>query len=138
MTFADKVKTLRKEKGLTQMQLASATNISLGVIADIESNRRTPSKEVAKRMAEFFNVPVETFILENSEIQPATKHVNTADIIAIADVVQEFFQKNGYQITPEQRVALIDHFYQQNITDAKQIKEMLSLMQTMQSKVKLG
>lgn len=130
MTFAEKIKTLRKERGLTQMQLAAETHVSLGVIADIESNRRTPSKEVAKRMAEYFKVPVETFILEETDIKPG-KPVNTADIIAIADVVQEFFQKNGYQITPEQRVALIDHFYQQNITDANKIKEMLSLMQAM-------
>ena len=41
MTFAEKIKTLRKERGLTQMQLAAETHVSLGVIADIESNRRT-------------------------------------------------------------------------------------------------
>ena len=39
MTFAEKIKTLRKERGLTQMQLAAETHVSLGVIADIESNR---------------------------------------------------------------------------------------------------
>ena len=57
MTFAEKIKTLRKEKGMTQMQLSAATNVSLAVIAGVESGRRNPSKEVAKRLADYFNVP---------------------------------------------------------------------------------
>lgn len=133
MTFAEKIKSLRKERGLTQMQLAAATNISLGVIADVESGRRDPSKEVAKRMSEYFNVPVETFILENADIQGTPcKTTSTANILMIADIVKEFFEKNGCTITPEQKVALIDHFCQQNITDVNEIKKMLSLMQAMQ------
>ena len=108
MTFAEKIKSLRKERGMTQMQLAAATNISLGVIADIESGRRDPSKEVAKRFSEYFHVPVQTFILENIEIE--NKTVSTATILMLADIVQEYLTKKGYKITPEQRTALVDHF----------------------------
>ena len=136
MTFAEKIKALRKERGITQMQLAASTNISLGVIADIESNRRAPSKEAAKRLSEYFCVPVQVFILESEEITNVprfTKTVPTAQILAIADIVQEYLDKNGMTMTREQRAALIDHFCQQNLTNADAIKQQLSLLGALQS-----
>ena len=139
MTFAEKIKSLRKERGMTQMQLAAATNISLGVIADIESNRRAPSKEVAKRFSEYFGVPVQVFILEEIPIthtEPTPKQiVPTATLLQIADIVQEYLNKNGMTMTTEQRAALIDHFCQQNLTNAEQIKQQLSLLGALQSNV---
>lgn len=129
MTFAEKIKSLRKERGLTQMKLAAATNVSLGVIADIESGRRDPSKEVAKRFADYFKVPIQTFILEDAPIAQATaKPVDTATVLMIADIVAEYLQKNGYQLTHEQRAALIDHFYRMNVNEPEEIKRMLSVM----------
>ena len=138
MTFAEKIKALRKERGITQMQLAAATNISLGVIADIESNRRAPSKEAAKRLSEYFCVPVQVFILESEEITNVprfTKTVPTAQILVIADIVQEYLNKNGMTMTTDQRAALIDHFCQQNLTNADAIKQQLSLLGALQSNV---
>lgn len=138
MTFAEKIKALRKERGITQMQLAAATNISLGVIADIESNRRAPSKEAAKRLSEYFGVPVQVFILESEEITNAprfTKTVPIAQILVIADIVQEYLNKNGMTMTTEQRAALIDHFCQHNLTDADAIKQQLTLLGALQSNV---
>ena len=129
MTFAEKIKTLRKEKGMTQMQLSAATNVSLAVIAGVESGRRNPSKEVAKRLADYFNVPLQTFILEDAPIAQATaKPVDTATVLMIADIVAEYLQKNGYQLTHEQRAALIDHFYRMNVNEPEEIKKMLSVM----------
>ena len=139
MTFADKIKTLRKERGMTQMQLAAVANISLAVIAGVESGRRPPSKEMARRLAEYFNVPVEVFILEEIPIThtvPTPKQiVPTATLLQIADIVQEYLNKNGMTMTTEQRAALIDHFCQQNLTDAEQIKQQLSLLGALQSNV---
>lgn len=138
MTFAEKIKSLRKERGMTQMQLATATNISLAVIAGVESGRRTPSKEMARRLAEYFRVPVDVFIFEKSEIgqtQPQKQIAPTALVLQIADIVQEYLNKNGMVMTTEQRAALIDHFCQQNLTDAEQIKQHLSLLGALQSNV---
>ena len=138
MTFAEKLKSLRKERGITQMQLAAATNISLGVIADIESNRRTPSKEAAKRFSDYFRVPVQVFILEDEEItqiQPTAKSVPTAQILVIAEIVQEYLNKNGMTMTTEHRAALIDPFCQPNLTDEDAIKQQLSLLGALQSNV---
>lgn len=139
MTFADKIKTLRKERGMTQMQLAAVANISLAVIAGVESGRRPPSKEMARRLAEYFNVPIEVFICEDTPITHTTQTpkqiVPTATLLQIADIVQEYLNKNGMAMTTEQRAALIDHFCQQNLTDADAIKQQLSLLGALQSNV---
>lgn len=142
MTFAEKIKSLRKERGMTQMQLAAATNISLAVIAGVESGRRPPSKEMARRLAGYFNVPVDVFIFEDVPIshisqsaQPQKQVAPTALVLQIADIVQEYLNKNDMVMTTEQRAALIDHFCQQNLTDAEQIKQQLSLLGALQSNV---
>ena len=50
---------LRKERNMTQKQLAEALRISVSAVAMYEIGERTPSLKVAKRIAEFFNIPIE-------------------------------------------------------------------------------
>ena len=135
--IGERLRKIRTEHGLTQVALSANINIANSVIADIEAGRRSPSKEMAKRLAIEFKMPIETFLVEDlTNLEQTKKSVNTADILMIADIVKEFFEKNGYEITPEQRAALVDHFYQQNITDAGKIKELLSVMQAFQFGIK--
>lgn len=141
MTFAEKLKTLRKRKGITQMQLAAATNISLGVIADIESGRHDPSKASAKRLSEFFDVPIQVFIVENYDINTKETYapkISMKQILMIADIVQQYLQSNGYTLTDDQRVALVEHFCQENISDANQIRQQLSVLAAVQSSTQKG
>ena len=133
--LSERVITFRKEKGLTQEQLAEKIGVSRAVLGVVESGLRAPSKEMAKKLSVFFNVPLETFLME--DIQQAPKQSVSMDkILMIADVVKEYFDKNGYDMTPEQRVALVDYFYQQNIISEDEIKKLLSLMQALQFKGK--
>ena len=137
MTFAEKLKFLRKQKNLTQVELAAKVDVSFAIIGQIESGARNPSKEVARRLAEFFGVALDTFIIDNSDIitqDNKKQSINMDKILMIADVVKEYFDKNGYDLTPEQRVALVDHFYQQNIISEDEIKKLLSLMQALKFK----
>ncbi|GKX65604.1 helix-turn-helix transcriptional regulator [Inconstantimicrobium mannanitabidum] len=53
------LKKLRDSKHLTQNQLAKELNISGSSIRMYETNKRTPTLETAKAIAEFFNVTVE-------------------------------------------------------------------------------
>lgn len=57
-TLAD----LRNGKGMTQRNLAKSLSISPGTVAMYEVGARTPSLEMAKRIARFFGVPVEAII----------------------------------------------------------------------------
>lgn len=64
--FCDKLKMLRKEKGLTQEELAKAIYVSRSVIAKYETNATYPNKENLEKLALFFGVKIEDMI-ENSE-----------------------------------------------------------------------
>ena len=102
--------------------------------------REFQTTEILKA-ADFLGYDAESFMkyVAGTEKEPVAhdkKSVNMSDILMIADIVKEFFEKNGYEITPEQKAALVDHFYHQNITDADKIKEMLSVMQAYQSGIK--
>lgn len=56
---------LRKEKHLTQQQLAQKIGISTSAIALYESGKRCPPLERAITIAEYFNLPVERISFSN-------------------------------------------------------------------------
>ena len=51
-----RIQQLRKERGLTQEQLAEKLNVSQNTIAKIESGLRRPSIDFLLEISEFFNV----------------------------------------------------------------------------------
>lgn len=60
-TIGTRVRELRQAKGLTQEALAG-DGISAGYVSLIESGKRTPSDEVARRLAKRLGVPVERLL----------------------------------------------------------------------------
>lgn len=54
--FSERLKELRIENGLSQRDLANATNLSQAAIAHWEKNRRIPSADVIIIFAKFFDV----------------------------------------------------------------------------------
>lgn len=60
--FSDKLKELRKNKGMYQKDLADALSISKGAIAMWETGKRTPDIEMLKRIAEYFQVSVDYLV----------------------------------------------------------------------------
>lgn len=51
---------LRKEKNMTQKELAKALKLSVSAIAMYEIGQRTPSLKKALEIADFFGVPIES------------------------------------------------------------------------------
>lgn len=130
------IKVRLKELGKTQTDFAEALGITqqkLNVTLNKPELREFQNTEILKA-ADFLGYSYESFLkcVTGVSKEPIIeqKNIGTADILMIADIVSEYLAKNGFKITPEQRVALIDRFYQQNITDANKIKEMLSFMQS--------
>lgn len=118
MTFAEKIKALRKEKGMTQLKLAQATNISLAVIAGVESGRRNPSKEMARRLSEYFCVPIETFIVEDVDIQKITqKPTMTPTMVTLLEVVDSYAAKHNINVTAAQKATMVNHLMEENEKD---------------------
>lgn len=60
--FADMFTYLRKRKGLTQAELASALNISQSTVTMYERGKRKPTLEDAEAIADYFNVDMNTLV----------------------------------------------------------------------------
>ncbi len=65
MNFSDKLKKLRKEKELTQEELASKIYVSRSLIARYENGTVVPTKENIEKLALFFNVKLSYLLDEN-------------------------------------------------------------------------
>lgn len=62
MTIGEKIRQLRKDKGLTQDAIASALEISRQAIAKWESNQSSPSTENLVKLAALFDVSLEELV----------------------------------------------------------------------------
>ena len=62
--FAKRLKDLRKQKGLTQEELAKAIGIPRSTLANYESGAAKPKFEVAEAFADFFNVSLDSLITQ--------------------------------------------------------------------------
>ncbi len=55
----NRVRDLRKQKGLTQDELAKALHVSRQTVNAIENNKYNPTLELAIRLARYLGLPVE-------------------------------------------------------------------------------
>lgn len=62
MHFADNLKKLRKNKKLTQRELAQLTGLSVDAIASYELKRRIPNAKALVAFEKLFNVSVTILI----------------------------------------------------------------------------
>ena len=57
--MCDELKRLRKERGLTQVELAEKLNLSQSTIASWENGKRRPDLDLLPIIADFFGVSVD-------------------------------------------------------------------------------
>lgn len=72
MTFGEKLKLLRYEKGLTQDDIGYLLNVTKSCISCYESNTRQPSVDVLVELATYFHVSVD-FLLGIEKISNKSK-----------------------------------------------------------------
>lgn len=58
-TFADRLKQLRIDAGLTQAELSKKLGFSLGAVGNYEAGLRTARGDDLERIADFFNVELD-------------------------------------------------------------------------------
>ena len=68
MSFGKKVTALRKEKKLSQQELATKVGTHLSVLAKYERDDVKPSIENAKKIADFFDVTLDYLVSDNEKI----------------------------------------------------------------------
>ena len=68
MTVINHIREIRLEKGITQVKMAEDLQITRQTINAVEKHKYNPSLELALKMIEYFNVPIEElFYLEKKE-----------------------------------------------------------------------
>jgi transcriptional regulator with XRE-family HTH domain len=97
MQIGDRIKGIRKERGITQTDLALKAGISRTYLADLEGNRYTPSINILKVLANVLNVKLSD-IIEGKEKDPELSE-------SYIEVLQSA-RKAG--ITPDKLQALIE------------------------------
>ena len=70
-SIGKKIRDARKNAGMTQVELAKATNLSRSYIGDIEKDRYNPSVSTLQAIAKATNVPVETLLGGAAPTPPA-------------------------------------------------------------------
>lgn len=98
MSFGEKLRTLRNERGLTQAQLGECLMLSESTISLYESDRRSPDQDKLKKIATFFNVS--TDFLLGADI----REIDVIDIFQNTDIK---LTAVGRPLTPEQRLGVI-------------------------------
>lgn len=91
MTFAERLKLLRKERRLTQEKMAELTGISKSSISMYENGNRIPELETFESLADFFNVNMDYLkgksdirgIFDNNTLSPFPLSVDESEILAM-------------------------------------------------------
>lgn len=104
MAFADKLRQLRKERHLTQQQLANALKISASAVGMYEQGRRDPDFETLETIADFFNVNMGALLDSNAEASGLfsyhpTKRIPILGVISAGLPLYAEQQIEGYTCT---------------------------------------
>ncbi|WP_314479949.1 helix-turn-helix transcriptional regulator [Streptococcus cristatus] len=91
--FTKRLKSLRKEAGLTQKEIADHFKTSPQSYAQWEKGLRSPSKESLEKLAQFFNVSTD-YLLGNSELKNPEDQLSNVELL---------FRKTSKNMTPEQK-----------------------------------
>lgn len=94
--FAERLKALRTEKGLTQVELADMLNVSKGTVGMWETGKRMPSFETVDEMTSIFDKRMD-YILgytdDGSSPIPTDKEINQLGLWLIEDDYTELVYK---------------------------------------------
>jgi transcriptional regulator with XRE-family HTH domain len=76
-----KLKKLRKEKKITQNKLSEKLGLSPRYIAKVEVGMANPSMEIFKKLADFFQVPIEYLVSENEDPNTLSAIIRNKDVL---------------------------------------------------------
>lgn len=110
MKLGEKIKYLRKSKGISQEELATMLKINRNFLSRIETGKSDPNAGILKSIAQIFNVDLNSLLdINNSEeqgidkikyITENCKYLQDKDlefIVRIMSVMREEYVKNKYR-----------------------------------------
>lgn len=85
--FEDRLKELRKEKGVTQAQLAKSIYVSRSLIAKFETGAAYPNRETMEKLALYFAVPVSKLVDQDETTLMAVEAKSLSEKIHFATLI---------------------------------------------------
>lgn len=86
MTMGERIKQLRKEKGMTQTDLAHALNVTKGTVSTWERNSRTPSFETLDAMCDLFQRRLDYIMGRSDDATPPNQSEEVSEDLAMSQV----------------------------------------------------
>ena len=98
MSFGEKIKELREEKGLTQKQMSEILEVSKSNISKYEADTVEPSLETIRRYATFFRVSTDYLLNDSADLKKEYKKTYPMDIVYLDNSFAKRFQlaTDGY------------------------------------------
>ncbi|SHH63392.1 DNA-binding transcriptional regulator, XRE-family HTH domain [Caloranaerobacter azorensis DSM 13643] len=126
MKFAERLKLLREEKNLRQIDLAKILNISRQSVSNYENGVRFPNDELLlRRIAEFFDVSID-YLLGVTNIRNYY-HRNIENIEA---------KENGIDYKIDKKTALNNLFYEVDDLPSDKIEKITAIIKTIKTLIK--
>ena len=87
MEFNNKLYELRKQKGLSQEELASRLNVSRQTVSKWEVGDSTPDMEKLIAMSDLFGVSLDELVLDKAPAQPAAPATTSSALSEVKQTV---------------------------------------------------
>lgn len=135
--FKDMLKKLRKEKRLSQQELANALNLTKGAIGNYENGSRSPRKdEDWAKIAKFFDVSIDDLMDINDDVNDNSKQPQTIayDSGSVSDMPETIHTYKDTTIKPTAYILSkrekkhIDLYRQLNIEGKSQVDSYTSFI----------
>ena len=93
--LGDNIRTLRIEKGWTQVYLADRLQITAPFLAQIESGKRGTSLELVESVADLFGIPIASLFLEQiTNYAELKSYVRDVELKIAEKQLQEIISEN--------------------------------------------
>ena len=93
--LGDNIRTLRIEKGWTQVYLADRLQITAPFLAQIESGKRGTSLELVESVADLFGIPIASLFLEQiTNYAESESYVRDIELKIAEKQLQEIISEN--------------------------------------------
>ena len=86
MTMGERIKQLRKEKGMTQTDLAQTLNVTKGTVSTWETNSRVPGFETMNALSDLFQKSIDYIMGRSDDATPTTQNEDDLEDLALSQV----------------------------------------------------
>ncbi len=105
-----RIKLLREEKELSQLELAKILNISNSTLSQYEAGNRVPGDDIKKKIANYFNVSVDFLLGRTEERNPYTNDKDLDKVDKFLLELKEEMEKQGLEFDETSPQELIETY----------------------------